>query len=163
MKIGIISDTHIKKNTSNLAALLNTHFKEVDLIIHAGDYISADAIEILKDYKNFVGVWGNVDESEIKTLINENEIITIDGYKIGIFHGHGTGSSTFDRAYDRFKEDKVDIIIFGHSHQPLAKTKNGVLILNPGSLTRKRRERWFSYIILELHEGSFDLQFRFFS
>ncbi len=163
MKIGIISDTHVKKDIQSFANLLDTCFKEVDLIIHAGDYINADVIKLLKDYTNFIGVWGNVDESEVKGLVNEKEIISIKDYRIGVFHGHGTSSSTLDRAYEKFKEDEVDIIVFGHSHQPLVKTKNGILIINPGSLTSRRRERWFSYIILELNEQSIDLGFRFFS
>ncbi|CAK7062444.1 metallophosphoesterase family protein [Tissierella sp.] len=163
MKIGIISDTHITKNISSFIDFLDTYFKEVDIIVHSGDYISIEVIEALQKYKNFIGVWGNVDEPEVKNLIKEKEIVTIEGYRIGIFHGHGNSSNTLDRAYEKFREDDVDIIIFGHSHQPLVKTKKGILMLNPGSLTNKRQERWYSYIILELNTESIDLQFKFFS
>lgn len=163
MKIGIISDTHIKKDIDKFISSIDIHFKEVDLLIHAGDYINKRVLEGLKRYKNFVGVWGNVDDAETKELINEREIIHIEGYKIGIFHGHGDKSTTLDRAYNEFKEDQVDIIMFGHSHQPLVKTKNGVLMINPGSINNKRRERWFSFAILELTEESIDLKLKFFS
>jgi len=163
MKLGIISDTHIKQNANSLINALNIHLKEVDLIIHAGDYINKEVIEGLKNYKKLVGVWGNVDEPEIKNLVNEKEVISIEGYKIGIFHGHGNGGTTLDRAYEKFKEDQVDVIIFGHSHQPLAKTKNGILMINPGSLTNKRKERWFSYIILELNQESIDVKLKLLS
>jgi len=163
MKIGIISDTHIKEDIDKFINSIDMHFKEVDLLIHAGDYINKAVLEGLKNYKNFVGVWGNVDDTETKELINEKEIICIEGYKIGIFHGHGSNSTSLDRAYDKFKDDQVDIVIFGHSHQPLVKTKNGVLMINPGSITSKRRERWFSFIILELNEGSIDVKFKFIS
>ncbi|OZV12101.1 YfcE family phosphodiesterase [Tissierella sp. P1] len=163
MKIGIISDTHITKNIPSFIDFLDTYFKEVDIIVHSGDYISIEVIEALQKYKNFIGVWGNVDEPEVKNLIKEKEVVTIEGYRIGIFHGHGTISNTLDRAYEKFREDDVDIIIFGHSHQPLVKTKKGILMLNPGSLTNKRQERWYSYIILELNTESIDLQFKFFS
>lgn len=163
MKIGIISDTHIKRQSSDFINLIDIYFKDVDIIIHAGDYIDKEVVEVLKGYKNFIGVWGNVDDSEVKSLMEEKQIITLEGYRIGIFHGHGTGKTTFDRAYEKFKEDNVDIIIFGHSHQPLVKTKNGILMINPGSLTTKRRERWFSYIILKLDSGNIDLNFKLFS
>ncbi|MCC5912387.1 MAG: metallophosphoesterase family protein [Clostridiaceae bacterium] len=163
MKIGIISDTHIAKNISRFTDVFHTYFKELDLIIHAGDYINKEVIEELKKYKNFIGVWGNVDDYDVKNLVKEKELITIEGYKIGIFHGHGTGDSTLDRAYQRFKDDEVDIIIFGHSHQPLVKTKNNVLMLNPGSITNKRRERWFSYIVLDLLPEDISVQLKFFS
>lgn len=161
MKIGIISDTHIKKDIDKFINSIDIYFKEVDLLIHAGDYINNQVLEALKNYKNFVGVWGNVDDNNTKDLINEKEIILIEGYKIGIFHGHGSNRTTLDRAYDKFIDDQVDIIIFGHSHQPVVKTKNGVLMLNPGSITNKRRERWFSFIILEINEEGIDVKFKF--
>jgi len=160
MKIGIISDTHIKRDSHNFINLLDVYFKEVDLIIHAGDYISREVVEDLKSYKNFIGVWGNVDDTEIKDLIKEKEVITLEGYKIGIFHGHGNDKTTIDRAYEKFKEDQVDIIIFGHSHQPILKTKNDILMINPGSLMNKRRERWFSYVVLELSLEGIDVNFK---
>ncbi len=162
MKIGIISDTHITKDSKSFIDLLDIHLKEVDLIIHAGDYVDEAVIKTMENFRAFIGVWGNVDSPEVRALIKEKEVINIEGYKIGVYHGHGKGSSTLDRAYEKFESDDVDIIIFGHSHQPLVKTKNGILMLNPGSLTNKRFERWFSYIILELHPEGIDLQFKFF-
>jgi putative phosphoesterase len=62
-----------------------------------------------------------------------------------------------------FKEDKVDIIIFGHSHQPIIKTINKTLMLNPGSPTSKGKERWYSVIILELERECINAQIKFFS
>jgi len=37
MNIAIISDTHLKKNSGQLDHLI-TEFRNVDLVIHAGDY-----------------------------------------------------------------------------------------------------------------------------
>jgi putative phosphoesterase len=62
-----------------------------------------------------------------------------------------------------FKDDKADIIIFGHSHQPIIKTINKTLMLNPGSPISKRRERWFSVIILELEKDYINANLKFFS
>lgn len=162
MRIGIISDTHIKKDLSKLYYLLDNSFKGLDLIIHAGDYVNTNVIETLKSRTKFTGVWGNNDSAEVRQLVEEKEILTLEGYKIGIFHGHGDEGHTPDRAFKKFKDDQVDIIIFGHSHQPLIRTKRGVLILNPGSLTNKRRERWFSCIILELSPENIDVQLKLF-
>lgn len=83
MKIGIISDTHIKKSMDNFIDLLETHLKEVDLIIHAGDFISDGVVSFFND-KSFIGVWGNVDSRGIKTLLNEKEIFNVEGYRIGV-------------------------------------------------------------------------------
>lgn len=164
LKIGVISDTHINAgNLHRLNNFLQQHMEDIDMIIHAGDYISSKAIHSLKEFKNFVGVWGNVDGEDTRQLVPEKKIIEIENYSIGIFHGHGLKKTTMDRAYEAFKDEDVDIIIFGHSHQPIIKTKNKVLLLNPGSPTDKRNERWFSFIILELDNDSVSAQLKFFT
>lgn len=163
MKIGVISDTHIGENIDRLNNFLDKYMKDMDMLIHAGDYKTSEVVTALKKCKSFVGVWGNVDDNNIKELIPEKRIIEIENYKIGIFHGHGARKSTLDRAYDAFKNDNVDIIIFGHSHQPLIKTKNGVLMLNPGSPTNKRKEQWFSCILLEIEGSSIDVNLKLFT
>jgi putative phosphoesterase len=161
MKVGIISDTHISKDYYRARYLLENYFKDVDIIIHAGDYTNEKVIEVIKDYKDFIGVSGNVDNDSVKELLKEKEIITLEGYRIGIYHGHGNGGTTLERAYNTFENDRIDIVIFGHSHQPLVKTKKGILMLNPGSLTSRRQERWFSYIILELQPDGIKVHFEF--
>lgn len=129
---------------------MEKHLSDVDMIIHAGDFKTTETFNLLREYKSFIGVWGNNDPEEIKALLNETEIVELEGYRIGIFHGHGTKGTTIERAYSRFSDIQTDVIIFGHSHQPVITTRQGVLLLNPGSPTCKRRERWFTCIILEL-------------
>lgn len=162
IKIGIISDTHISKDLYKIEELLNKHLKAVDLIIHAGDFKNSKVIDLLENQKKFIGVFGNNDGDLIKERVKEKELINIMGYKIGIYHGHGNAKTTIDRAYEMFKDNKVDIIIFGHSHQPVIKTINKILMLNPGSPTSKRKDRWYSYIILELCKGHINAQINFF-
>ncbi|WP_432408052.1 metallophosphoesterase family protein [Wukongibacter sp. M2B1] len=162
MKIGVISDTHIGKNLYKLKDFLGRHLNDIDMIIHAGDYKTLAVVNTLKNFERFVGVWGNVDDKDIQKLVKEKEIIEIQDYRIGVFHGHGVKQTTIDRAYKAFKDDNVDIIIFGHSHQPIIKTKDNILMLNPGSPTNKRKERWFSYIILELEPQNISASLRLF-
>jgi len=165
MKIAILSDTHVKKHSDKLFKLIDTLFNEVDMIIHAGDYISNSVALKLKEHKNFVGVWGNNDKGYIRDLLKEKVILSIEGYKVGLYHGHGHGNSknTLTTAYDKFIDDKVNIIIFGHTHQPLVLTKNKILMINPGSPSCKRREPWYSYVILEIKGKTIDVNLKFFS
>ena len=163
IKIGIMSDTHISKDTYKIDDILKKYFKDVELIIHAGDFKSSKVIELIKARKKFIGVWGNNDGAAIRGEIKEKELLKINGYTLGIYHGHGDGKSTIEKAYNMFKEDTVDIIVFGHSHQPIIKTINKTLMLNPGSPTSKRKERWYSVIILELNKECMDAQLKFFS
>lgn len=161
MRIGIISDTHIHKHPEKLYDFLNLHLRDVDMLIHAGDYTDIKIVNMLKDFKDFVGVWGNNDKEDIRKVLNEKEIIKLMGYKIGIFHGHGSEKNTMDRAYDVFRDDKVDIIIFGHSHQPIIATKDKTLMLNPGSPTYRRKGPYHSYIILELCKNEIHAEIKF--
>ena len=162
MKIGIISDTHLNKHPEKILDYLEKCFKDMDLIIHAGDYTNSKVINFIKAHNKFVGVFGNVDKSPVRELVKEKEIIELCGQRIGIFHGHGAKDTTLERAYDVFLTDKVDIIVFGHSHKPSISTKDKILMLNPGSLSRKRKEPWFSYIILNLDKSNISAELRLF-
>ncbi|WP_346930756.1 metallophosphoesterase family protein [Clostridium sp.] len=153
MKIGIISDTHMNKHYSKLKHILDDKLKDVDLIIHAGDYTSPEVISLIKEKSEFIGVYGNNDKSNLRSLVPEKHILTLEGYKIGICHGDGTKKQTIDNVAETFKKDKLDIIIYGHSHKPCIFTKGKTMYLNPGSSTSKRKEPWFSYIILELNKN----------
>ncbi|WP_040192446.1 metallophosphoesterase family protein [Clostridium culturomicium] len=150
MKIGIISDTHMSKHFSKLKEFLLKNLKDVDLIIHAGDYTSTEVISLLKEYTDFIGVYGNNDKSKLRSLLTDKHILTLENYRIGICHGDGPKKNTLDNVMDTFKDEKLDIIIFGHSHKACIFTKGKTMYLNPGSCTNKRKEPWFSYILLEL-------------
>ncbi|MBZ9633500.1 metallophosphoesterase family protein [Clostridium sp. FP1] len=163
MKITILSDTHVKKHSDKLFKFIDNISRESDMIIHAGDYVSSSVVAKLREHKNFIGVWGNNDKGYIRDLLKEKIIIPVEGYKIGLYHGHGNDKSTLERAYAEFSGDKVDIIIFGHSHQPLIITKNKVLMINPGSPSYKRREPWYSYVILEIEDKKINVQLKFFN
>ncbi|MBU3113426.1 metallophosphoesterase family protein [Clostridium lacusfryxellense] len=162
MKIAILSDTHAKKHNDKLFRLIDTLFVDADMIVHAGDYISSDVVSKLREHKNFVGVWGNNDKGYIRDLLKEKVILSVEGYKIGLYHGHGNSKNTLQTAYDKFIDDKVDVIIFGHSHQPLVLTKNKILMINPGSPSYKRREPWYSYIILEIVDKKINVSLQLF-
>ncbi|MGU9539706.1 metallophosphoesterase [Clostridium tepidum] len=163
MKIGVISDTHMDKHTKKIEKLIDKSFKDVDLIIHLGDFTSPRVLEKIKKKKKVIGVWGNNDRSGLRKELKEKEIVTLNGYKVGLFHGHGTEKNTLDKVYNIFKDDNVDIILFGHSHKPMIKTKNKTLIVNPGSPSKKIRERWFSYVILNLKKDKIETKICFYN
>ncbi|CAH0347449.1 metallophosphoesterase family protein [Bacillus sp. CECT 9360] len=150
MKIVIISDTHMPKMAKNLPASLIEGLKGVDLIIHAGDWQTLDVYEQLLQYATVAGVSGNVDGTDIKEKFGEKMILQLNCKRIGVVHGHGQKGTTEKRAHAAFKDDHVDMIIFGHSHIPVKKEMDGVLLFNPGSPTDKRRQPAFSYGLLHI-------------
>lgn len=138
MKIGIISDTHIPKNAKELPSVIFDHFKNVDLILHAGDITELSVIdELSKITPNIQAVIGNMDPSSNQAVLPMKKIINADGVKIGLIHGWGSPTGIKNRLFDEFKNDKPDIIVFGHTHQPEKININNVLFINPGSPTDK--------------------------
>lgn len=136
MKIGVLSDTHIPLKAQALPAKVKKLLKDVDMIIHAGDLVDESVLEELKlicaDVKV---VRGNMDVGELRKLLPEKELIKIKNFTIGLMHGYGPPGALLNVVKESFKKDKVDMIIFGHSHCPFNEKKDGVIFFNPGSPT----------------------------
>ena len=152
MKIVVVSDTHIPKRAKKLPSALLKDLVDADLILHAGDWQTVEVYEELSQYGKVEGVYGNVDGVDIKGIFPEKNIIEAGKFHIGLVHGHGKGQTTEKRALSAFKDDHVDMIIFGHSHIPLKKWAGEILLFNPGSATDKRRQKQFSYGIITVGE-----------
>ena len=153
MKVGVLSDTHIPSKAKALPNVVIQAFKGVDHIIHAGDINSFEVLDALECLAPVTAVSGNIDPIQIQEVLSDKIIVTLNGYRIGITHGHGRTGKTLDRAIKCFQDEDVDCIIFGHSHIPYCEFRNNILLFNPGSPTDKRRNEYFSFGILELEDG----------
>ncbi|MBY0096729.1 metallophosphoesterase family protein [Mesobacillus maritimus] len=156
MKIVVLSDTHIPKKAKGLPSKLAGDLRSADLIIHAGDWQTIEVYHELCQYGKLVGVTGNVDSPELAKRLNAREIIEVEDFRIGVVHGHGTGKTTEKRAQSAFLKGEVNCIVFGHSHIPLLKKEDDVVLFNPGSATDKRRQKQYSYGLITF---SSDLKF----
>ena len=146
MKIGVVSDTHSQK----LPRQMLDDFKKVDLIIHAGDFCSADVLAQLQKLKEVKGVYGNMDEPELRRLFPRRQIIHCGGFSIGIFHGEGSPKTLLAGVKSEFQDAKVGCVIFGHSHQTMNAVMDNVLYFNPGSATDLVVAPFRSYGILKI-------------
>ncbi|RSD26215.1 metallophosphoesterase family protein [Mesobacillus subterraneus] len=153
MKVVVISDTHMPKKGKDLPVKLLNELQTCDCIVHAGDWQTLEVYHELKQYAEVIGVTGNVDSPELKSVLKSKEIFMAGSFKIGVVHGHGSGKTTEKRAVDAFTGENVDCIIFGHSHIPVNKAGEGFLLFNPGSPTDKRRQKEYSYGILTIGEN----------
>jgi hypothetical protein len=52
-----------------------------------------------------------------------------------------------------FEHEPVDVICFGHSHQPVCRRRDRGWLVNPGSPTDKRTQARYSYAILTIERG----------
>jgi putative phosphoesterase len=129
MKLGIISDTHITA-FNELPVNIRQALAEVDLIVHAGDFTCMAVLEGLRAIKPVKAVHGNMDSTELKKALPEKEVFEVNGRRIGLVHGSGAPFGIAERVRRQF--EKVDVIIFGHSHEPCNRYIQGVLLFNPG-------------------------------
>ncbi len=150
MKIGVISDTHIPSTSKDIPKAIYDEFVNVDLILHAGDFVEIDFLKKLRDFKKTIAVYGNLDSSEVAVQLKAKEIIVAGKFRIGLIHGWGPPGGLAERIEAEFKDEKVDCIVFGHTHRPMNETKNGILFFNPGSPTDKIFTPCNSYGILEV-------------
>ncbi|MBM7691344.1 putative phosphoesterase [Peribacillus deserti] len=163
MKVIVISDTHMPRKGKALPKKLTEELKRADLIIHGGDWQNLDVYQELSLYGEVKGVYGNVDQAEIRNLFPEKQVIEAGGIRIGLVHGHGRRLTTEKRAIAAFEGVEVDCIIFGHSHIPVKKMVGKTLLFNPGSPTDKRRQDMYSFGILMIQKGKIDAEHIFFS
>jgi len=136
-KIGVISDTHLKKPDKDLATIIQKHFHDANMIIHAGDMVTLDVLSpfIALD-KEVLAVCGNMDSHDIQKTCPIRRTIRIEEFSIGIIHGWGSPHGIRERIRTSF--EKVDAIIYGHTHQAFCAYEDGIFFFNPGSPTDSR-------------------------
>lgn len=135
MKIAVIADTHIPNNVGEIPKAIRSHLKDVDLILHAGDLIELSVLEELEKIAPVRAVWGNMDPSTIRRNLPAKEIVKAGKFMIGLTHGSGPPLGLRGRVKKLFEADKVDCIVYGHSHAPESLVEDGILFFNPGSPT----------------------------
>ena len=136
MKIGVISDSHTH-SLEDFPKKAVDILSSMDLIVHAGDYTGKRLLDDLRNQSNFKGVYGNMDPYEIRNELQNIEVIEVGKFKIGITHPSEGGSPFGLEKKVRKKFERVDVIIYGHSHIIKNKVTDGILYFNPGSISGK--------------------------
>ena len=134
MKIGVISDTHIPFFSREISSQVREGLASCDLIVHAGDIVETAALEEFCKIAETKAVHGNMDSDELKKILPESLVFEVEGKKIGLTHGKGSGKVVLTWVKSFFGNN-MDIVIFGHSHAPFNEKIGGTLFFNPGSAT----------------------------
>ena len=150
IKIGVISDTHIPLNADKIPDEIFKHFEGVDLILHAGDLIELSVLDELRKIAPVEAVYGNMDSLNVKTSLQDKKIIKVGKFRIGLIHGSGSPSGLDQRIKNAFSDNKIDVLVFGHSHQAVNKKDGEILLFNPGSPTDESSAHSKSCGILEI-------------
>ena len=150
MKVLICSDTH-RKHENYIKAVESE--APLDLVIHCGDteggeYFISQAANCPTQI-----VMGNND---FFSNLPREAVFKLGGKSVWVTHGHNYYVSLNTAI---IKEEAMargaNVVMFGHTHRPFMEEEEGVLCLNPGSLSYPRQSNHRpSYMILNIDEKS---------
>jgi putative phosphoesterase len=152
MKLGVVSDTH--KHIVNLSKALDFLKKqEVDTIIHLGDdYTDIDELGV----RNIVRVPGVFSEAYQDEKIRNRRVENYVGWRFLL--SHTTSSHPNDlpddlKPEELIRDQKVQVVLYGHTHVPEIKHERRVIFVNPGHLKNEDKRGFpptFGYIELTI-------------
>jgi putative phosphoesterase len=132
MRVGVLSDTHLRSPNAALDHILEDLLAETDMILHAGDIVGRAVLDRL-EAGGVLAVCGNMDDYEIAGSIPNVRDLSVAGKRIVLIHGWGSRHGLEQRILARFADDPPDLIVYGHSHVPFWGKVDGVHMFNPGS------------------------------
>ena len=128
MRVGLVSDLH-----GRFDPLLPKVLRGVECIVQAGDTVDEALLGRLREIAPLHAVRGNNDHSPGLLALPEFLELDVAGVKILVAH---------DRKDRRLRaaiaRSRPDVLVVGHSHQPLLAREGGMLIVNPGSAGPRR-------------------------
>lgn len=156
MKIGIISDTHDNVESIKKAAKVFSD-KNVDLVIHCGDWCAPGTVKFFKGLKVY-SILGNVDGAVLTLdkklremggkLFGDFAKLELEGKKIAVYHG------SYPEILDSLiKSKKFDIVLHGHTHKKRKEIVNETLVINPGSHYPEVSKDDQTVVILDLNNN----------
>ena len=144
MRVGVVGDIH--GNYYDLQRAV-TAMGPIDHLLFTGDGYR-DICRLREETGLLVrGVVGNCD---FGSEFPADDLIWLDQYQLWLTHGHYYGvKQGLTRLGEAGRARKVDLVVFGHTHQAISTTWNEVNLFNPGTLSRERSYQGISYGIIE--------------
>ncbi len=129
-RIGLISDTH-----GFLDDAVFRHFEQCDEIWHAGDFGDRSLSDKLADYKPLIGVYGNIDGYDIRSIHPEHRCWLCEDLKVLMIHIGGYPGRYSPKARLLLNEHRPGLFISGHSHilKVMNDNKLDCMHMNPGA------------------------------
>lgn len=149
MRVLVIADTHIPRRAKALPEALFPHLEGAHAILHAGDVMDPAVLSELAAHAPTHAVHGNLDPPEAE--LPETVELDLGGVRVAMVHDSGRREGRRRRLARWFPEARV--VVFGHSHVPLLEDEGGLMLLNPGSPTDKRRQPEHTFAVMEIESG----------
>lgn len=130
-EIIVASDTH---GRGDLLRELERAYPRADLFLHCGDLEESP-----KQYPRWVFVRGNNDYYVTQDEMPDTRVLRINGHGILMCHSHTFSYSGRIKAMVEYaKKNRCDIVLYGHTHVSCIEERDGVLVINPGSMRLPR-------------------------
>ncbi len=123
LRIGLVSDTHGLLRPQVLEFLRGS-----DHILHAGDVCGPEVLEALRALAPVTAVRGNNDRGAWAQDLAHSLTLRFEGVAIHMVHD----------LKELALAEPVQVVLSGHSHQPKAEQRAGILYVNPGSAGPRR-------------------------
>jgi putative phosphoesterase len=153
MRIGLITDTHIPEVASELPSQVDDAFRDVALILHAGDIFDISVLDHLERIAPVLAVLGDDDHRSLAEdkRIARYQQLELEGYYVWLMHE----GPWFYRLEEPRADHVPHVIVHGHSHDARIHTeKDGIMTICSGSPTFLNYKRGpGSVAILELGPG----------
>ena len=146
----VLSDTHLRPGgRRRLPDAVYRALETADVVLHAGDIVTADLLHELSGWAPVHAVLGNNDLDPALGALPETRVEVLDGVRVGMVHDSGPRTGRAGRLHRLFPD--ADVVVFGHSHIPWNEVGvGGQLLFNPGSPTERRAQPDHTYGVLEL-------------
>ncbi len=110
------------------------------------DYDPMGCANLLNRYANIIiGIRGNcdsrIDEELLRFPLKDSRQMYLCGYRCDLIHGDLLTSNLVNVS-------RGDILMFGHTHVPMLKQADGVIYLNPGSISFPKQGSEPSYALM---------------
>ena len=147
MKIGILSDSHLK---SDYTKEVIDFLKEInsEYLVHAGDLCVEKNLKLLEESElKYIAVFGNNDRYLLDLTSNYN--IKQEPYYFKI------KDTTFKLMHlPYYLTPDSDVVIFGHTHIFECDYKNNTLYINPGEVCAREKPS-IECVQLEIKENEY--------
>lgn len=162
MKLVVISDSHgTNENVIKISHLANK--MGVSKIIHLGDDYD-DAELLIEEGFEVERVPGVFSSYYTEKDIANRRIIEINGWKILLTHTkeHHENDLPFDiKPEEVINNEKVDIVLYGHTHIPAIEKQGNVYLVNPGHLKEWDKKGYKpSFAILVVDEKTVEISIK---
>ena len=150
----VLADTHLRPcRPRRLPDAAYAALAGADVILHAGDIVTAEVLDELSGFAPTYAVLGNNDVDPALSHLPETRLEVVEGVRIGMVHDSGPRAGREARLRRRFPD--ADVVVFGHSHIPWnERGVDGQLLFNPGSPTERRRQPHATIGLLDLRRGA---------